>query len=376
MSRLADSSKAASLCCVVSLTVLTMLGMIFAHATSVTPRDEHLATLRQAYARPATEWPAPWLDADVAFVELGKLNLPSSPSSHEQRRVALGARLFHDTLLSAGNDLACSTCHDERHGWSSGMPTAPGHALARGRRNPPSLHNVALRPYLAWDGRGSSLAAQSLAPLTISEEMANKDLDSVLARLHADTDYAARFAEVYGAGSISADKLADALVAFQTRLETETRFERFAAGDPNALTDQELWGLHLFRTKARCINCHFGPLLTDDRFHNLKISFFGEKAQDLGRYQVTHLADDVGRFRTPSLRHVGQTAPYMHNGLFPTLEGVINLYDRGGGEVWARNKSEAANPLYPFATHLSSHIRPLGLSDQEKAALASFLRTL
>ncbi len=206
--------------------------------------------------------------------------------------------------------------------------------------------------------------------------MANPDLDSVLARLRADPDYATRFAEVYGAGPISADTLADALVAFQSHLETETRFDRFADGDRNALTDQEVWGLHLFRTKARCANCHFGPLLTDDRFHNLKISFFGEKAQDLGRYQVTHLPDDVGRFRTPSLRHVGETAPYMHNGLFPTLEGVINLYDRGGGEVWARNRSEAENPLYPLAAQLSSHIRPLGLSDEEKAALAAFLRTL
>ncbi len=153
--------------------------------------------------------------------------------------------------------------------------------------------------------------------------MANPDPDSALARLRADPDYAARFAEVYGAGPISADKLTDALVAFQTRLETETRFDRFASGDRNTLTDQEVWGLHLFRTKARCANCHFGPLLTDDRFHNLKISFFGEKAQDLGRYQVIHLPDDVGRFRTPSLRHVGETAPYMHNGLFPTLECVI-----------------------------------------------------
>ncbi|RZN22904.1 cytochrome-c peroxidase [Bradyrhizobium sp. Leo121] len=353
-----------------------MLGMIFAHATSATPGDEHLSTLRQSYARSATEWPAPWLDADVAFVELGKLNLPSSPSTQEQRHIALGARLFHDATLSAGNDLACSTCHNAQHGWSSGTATAPGHALARGRRNPPSLQNVALRPYLAWDGRGSSLATQSLLPLTISEEMANPDLDSVLARLRADPDYAARFAKVYGAGPISADTLADALVAFQTHLETETRFDRFASGDRNALTDQEVWGLHLFRTKARCANCHFGPLLTDDRFHNLKISFFGEKAQDLGRYQVTHLPDDVGRFRTPSLRHVGETAPYMHNGLFPTLEGVINLYDRGGGEVWARNRSEAEVPLYPFASQLSSHIRPLGLADEEKAALAAFLRTL
>jgi cytochrome c peroxidase len=348
---------------------------IFFLAASI-PEDEHLSKPRQAYARPAKEWPVPWLDADVAFVELGRLDLPAPPSDYEQRRTTLGERLFRDTHLSASNDLACSTCHDERHGWSSGTPTVPGHARSRGRRNPPSLHNAALRPHLAWDGRGSSLAVQSLSPLTLPDEMANADIESLLTRLRADPDYTARFAEAYTTGPISADQLVDALMAFQTHLETETRFDRFAAGDRTALSDQELWGLHLFRTRARCVNCHFGPLLTDDRFHNLKISFFGEQTQDLGRYEITHLPDDVGRFRTPSLRHVGQTAPYMHNGLFPTLEGVINLYDRGGGEVWARNKSEAAAPLYPFAARLSPHIQPLNLSEAEKAALVSFLRTL
>ena len=165
-------------------------------------------------------------------------------------------------------------------------------------------------------------------------------------------------------------------MAYLATLDSETYFDRFARGDRAALTDMALAGLHLFRTRARCANCHFGPWLTDEGVHNLRLSFFGEPAQDLGRHAATQAAEDAGRFRTPSLRHVASSAPYMHDGLFPTLEGVVNFYDRGGGEVRARNAAEAARPLYREAARLSPHIRPLGLTAQEKAALAAFLRTL
>lgn len=338
-------------------------------ATDASPPD-----LRQAYSRPAPQWPAPTIDAGIPFVELGPLRLPAAPDAAERGRIELGDRLFHDPILSAGNDVACTTCHDRRRGFS-----ADGAFTRRGstaRRNPPSLYSAAWRRSLTWDGRETSLAAQSLSPLTEHVEMGNDDVASVLARLRTSAHYTAAFAAAFGDDALSAAELAAALVAFQSRLETMTRFDRFASGERDLLTDQEIYGLHLFRTKARCANCHFGPLLTDERHHNLKISFFGEPAQDLGRYQVSGLRDDVGRFRTPSLRHVGSSAPYMHNGLFPTLEAVINLYDRGGGEVWARNATEAAAPLYPFAARLSAHIRPLGLVAVEKAALAAFLRTL
>lgn len=336
--------------------------------------DASPADLRQAYSRPAEQWPAPAIDAGVVFVELGPLRLPDAPDARERGRIALGERLFHDPILSAGNDVACASCHEPRRGFSSEASFARRGSTAR--RNPPSLHNVAWRRAFSWDGRETSLANQSLAPLTRHAEMGNDDIASVLARLRASASYAAAFAALYGDHALSAAELADALVVFQSRLETTTRFDRFAGGERSLLSDREIRGLHLFRTKARCANCHFGPLLTDERYHNLKISFFGEPAQDLGRYQVSGLRDDVGRFRTPSLRHVGSSAPYMHNGLFPTLEAVINLYDRGGGEVWARNAIEAAAPLYPFAARLSAHIRPLGLTDDEKTALAAFLRAL
>ncbi|MDI4664995.1 cytochrome-c peroxidase, partial [Xanthobacter autotrophicus] len=243
------------------------------------------------------------------------------------------------------------------------------------RRNPPALFAVAARPRLDWDGGGGVLSARVLAPLTAADEMGNAGLAPVIARIAAST-HGLDFTRLFGAESVSPRTLAAVLGAYLETLDTPTRFDRFMAGDRAALSDAEVSGLHLFRTRARCANCHFGPRLTDEGFHNLRLSFFGEPGQDLGRLNVTGDAEDAGRFRTASLRHVSESAPFMHNGLFPTLEGVVNLYDRGGGEVWARNAQEAARPLYREAARRSPHIRALGLTAGEKAALVAFLRAL
>lgn len=158
--------------------------------------------------------------------------------------------------------------------------------------------------------------------------------------------------------------------------EGPSRFARFVSGETGELTDRELQGLHLFRTRARCANCHFGPWLSDGRFHNLLISSFGEPARDDGRHGVTSRPADIGAFRTPSLHRVADSPPYMHSGLFAGLEGVIRLYARGGGEIWARNATEAAHPLFPHAAHPSPQLKPVDLTEEEVAALAAFLRTL
>lgn len=331
------------------------------------------ATLRTAYAGPPPTWPAPFIDPDVAFVELGRS--PGRTSPPDEAMAALGARLFSDARLSADGSIACASCHDPAHGFSVATPVAYGMGGVPGRRNPPALFTVATRTAFDWDGGEHDLSARVLAPLTKADEMGNGNLEVVLARVAASQEGPA-FHRNFGAEGVSMRTLAAALSAYLATLDTPTRFDRFASGETSALSDTELSGLHLFRTKARCANCHFGPSLEDGRFHNLKLSFFGEKAQDLGRHAITGDPDDAGRFRTPSLRHIASSAPYMHNGLFPTLEGVINLYDRGGGEVWARNAKETARPLYREAARLSPHIRPLGLTPEEKAALAAFLRAL
>lgn len=328
------------------------------------------AQLRAAYGGPPSSWPRPDIDADVAFVEMAAPLPPSSPG----QQAALGARAFADPRLSEDGEVACGSCHDPAHGFSVPEPVGRGVSGVPGRRNPPSLQSVATRRKLDWDGRGTDLSARVLAPLSDPSEMGS-DLDAAVARL-ARTELAGAFRAVFGAEGLSARTLAAALIAYLDATDAPTRFDRFASGDPAALNDTELLGLHLFRTKARCANCHFGPTLSDGLFHNLRLSFFGEPAQDLGRFETTGDRDDVGRFRTPTLRHVGTSQPYMHNGLFPTLAGVVNFYDRGGGEVWARNAQEAARPLYRDAARLSPHIRPLGLTGAEKAALVAFLKTL
>lgn len=329
------------------------------------------SALRAAYQQLPERWPAPWIDAEVDYVELGALALPLASAKAE-----LGRRLFHDGRLAADRAPACAGCHQPQHGWSIPAPVARGHGGRLGRRNPPSLYGAAWQARFGWDGAGAGLAAQTLLPLTLAHEMGNDSLEQVLARTRSDIALVASFREHFGDGGIGAAELGEALAAFLRSLEKPSRFDRFAAGDFGQLSDLEIEGLHLFRTKARCANCHFGPSLTDGGFHNLGISFFGEPSADLGRYLVTGRMADVGAFRTASLRHVAESAPYMHNGLFRTLHGVINLYDRGGGETWARNSAEAAQPLYMAGARKSPHLRPLGLIDAEKAALLAFLGAL
>ncbi|WP_454915242.1 cytochrome-c peroxidase [Xanthobacter sediminis] len=329
-------------------------------------------SLRALYARSVAEWPAAAIDPGVAFVELG----PAPALSPEMApRAALGARLFRDPALSADGRVSCASCHAPEHGFSVATARAAGVGGIEGRRNPPALASVSMQAAFDWDGRFTDLAARALAPLTMPHEMGNDDMGDVLARVAAAPD-AADFRRLFPQEGVSARSLGAVLTAYLAALDTPSRFDRFAAGDGAALSDVEIEGLHLFRTKARCANCHFGPRLADGLFHNLRLSFFGEPAEDLGRFAVTGRPEDAGRFRTASLRHVSTSAPYMHNGLFPTLEGVVNLYDRGGGEVWARNGAEAARPLYPHAARAAAQLRPLGLTAQEKAALVAFLRCL
>jgi len=329
--------------------------------------------LRALYTRPVSQWPPATVDNRDGFVELGALQLAASADA---AKAALGRQLFHDPLLSRNADMACATCHNPARGWADGAPLAVGAERGQGARNVPSLFNAAYRQHWGWDGRSASLAAQSLRPLTDGHEMANPDIEAVLARLGRREDYGKAFTAAFSDPVISADRLSDALVAFQAGLEEPTRFDAFLRGDGSQLTDQQIQGLHLFRTKARCANCHFGPLLTDERFHNLGLSAFRERSQDLGRYNVTGQAEHAGQFRTPSLRHVGRTAPYMHSGLFASLEGVVRFYMRGGGEVWARNEREALQPLYAEVARIAPLIHPLELSTDEQAALVAFLRAI
>lgn len=323
-----------------------------------------------AYRGPPSGWPAAQVDAGVAFVELGPLTDNPAPTPQLRAQATLGRALFADPRLSASGRIACASCHDPARGWSVDEPVATGIDGRRGRRNPPDLRQADAHTQWGWDGRGTTLAAQSLAPLTDPDEMGNPSVQAVLARLQAAPGPRA---------ALTPRALGEALAAHVLQAgatAAPTRYERFLRGERSLLTPLELQGLHLFRTKARCVNCHHGPWLSDGLFHNLRLSAFGEPAEDRGRQHVSGRPEDTGAFRTPSLRRVAASPPYMHNGLFASLQGVLHLYMRGGGEVWARNAAQAAQPLYPHAARLSPLIRPLELGAEEQAALLAFLRTL
>ena len=340
------------------------------------PSDKELAELRRYYEVVPAAWPQPTLDPSVEFHELGALELPKEKPP--QAKVDLGKALFEDPLLSASGQISCQSCHNRDLGWGDGLKASIGHDRSQGPRNATPLFNAFLRKTLFWDGRSTDLKEQAKDPLVNPIEMANHDMSGVVARLSASPTYPARFAAAFGTEAIAADQVLDALASFQSTLEERTRFDRFVQGNRGMLTDQQIFGLHLFRTKAGCLNCHNGPLLTDDKFHNLGLSLVGRPKEDVGRYVVTEDVDDVGRFRTASLRHVGQTGPYMHNGIVPTLRHAVLLYQTGGGRTRARpgNAKDAAHPLMEFAGRTSPLLKPLGLSVEERAALVAFLESL
>lgn len=341
-------------------------------APRICPPAPQAATidLRAAYARPPSLWPPATGAAGTAFVELGR---PAAPPAADPQAL-LGRRLFEDPLLSHAGDLACVSCHRPDHGWADDRPGSITAAGGAGRRNTPSLFGAARRQAWRWDGSVPSLSAAVVAPLV--DEMGNADPADVVERLMRDPPLAAAFRALHGERPTTVADLAAALAAFVATLDAETPFDRFVAGDASALSDEALAGLHLFRNRAGCAACHFGPDLTDEGFHNLGLSSFGEASRDLGRHDATEQPGDAGRFRTPSLRHVVSSAPYMHHGLFRSLEGVVKFYVRGGGEVRARHAEDAEAPLFREAADVDARICPLDLSPADVRALVAFLKAL
>ena len=336
--------------------------------------SQDISCLRALYRQTPAHWPAAYWSEGVARRELGPLLPPPEPADNPgtAQKVALGQRLFEDPKLSASGQIACANCHDRQLGWGDGKRVSFGHDRQPGRRN---AMDVSMAPYSAhqfWDGRGGSLENQAQFPIHDPVEMANS-ITRMERYLRRDAGYREQFDAAFGPGRIAMDKVAKSIAAFQRTLYPRNRgFDRYLAGRDNALSDNQLLGLHLFRTKARCINCHNGPTMSDDAFHNLGIHFFGRELEDLGRYGVTGNPADSGAFRTPSLRNVPRNGPYMHNGLFPNLEGIVNMYNAGAFRP--RPVGEQANdPSFPTTDPL---LQPLGLSAAERQALLDFLSTL
>lgn len=282
-----------------------------------------------------------------------------------EEKVALGRRLFFDPLLSKDRTVSCATCHDPAHGFASAAPRAVGIRGQLGPRNSPTVLNRAVGKSQFWDGRAGSLEIQSLQPIENPLEM-NHKLPAVLDALRRAPEYAAAFESAFGDSDaeqdpITAENLGKALASFQrTLLLDESPVDAFQAGDYSALTKTERQGLWIFESRGGCWQCHRGPNYSDEQFHNLGIGY-GERNRDVGRAAVTKRIQDTGKFKTPTLRGVAQTAPYMHDGRLKTLEDVVEFYNAGG---------DPADP------QIDPRIRPLGLADEEIEQLVAFLRAL
>lgn len=273
--------------------------------------------------------------------------------------VSLGRRLFFDPELSHDGRMSCATCHRPDHAFADDRAVARGRPGRAGTRNVPSLVNRAHARVFGWDGRAASLEEQSIRPIADAAEMA-LPLPAVIQRLRRDASYVRAFRIAFERQP-DISSLAAALAAYVRSIQAgASDFDRFVAGDSSALTPIERRGLDLFQGRARCDRCHTGPLLSDEAFHNTGVAYRSGSPSDSGRGAVTRHAADVGAFRTPSLREVARTPPYMHNGSLATLEDVVDFYDRGG------HPNRGLDPL----------LRPLGLEAMEKTALVAYLRAL
>jgi cytochrome c peroxidase len=336
-------------------------------------RAEWVAMLREAYSRPSAEWPPPHCDPAVTWREFGLLSAVKHPADnpHSPAKEQLGKALFFEPRLSASGEMACASCHDPDLAWADGRTVSFGHLRKPLARNAPTIRNVAFQESLFWDGRALSIEDQVEAVLLNPAEM-HVTREHVVSVLSQSATYRELFARAFGDRKITFDRTAQALACFQrTVVGGHSRFDRFLAGDREVLNDQELIGLDLFRREARCMNCHHGPLLADGQFHDLGLSYYGRSLEDLGRFEVTHEAADVGRFRTPSLRDVTRTRPLMHNGLFE-LSGVLAMYNVGMVAI-KRQAHQHDDPLFPVKSPL---LKPLGLNRQDLADLEAFLGTL
>jgi cytochrome c peroxidase len=301
--------------------------------------------------------------AGAAFAGSFDQKPPKPPAPAEnpptKAKVELGKLLFFDKRLSRDFTVSCATCHDPHKGWTDQRPTPIGVRSQLGDRNTPTVLNAAYLPALFWDGRAASLEEQAKDPISNPKEMDMTHAEAA-ARIAAVPGYARPFKRAFGDKTVTIDRIVQALASFErTLVAAGSPYDRYAAGDAGALGPDAVRGLALFRGKAACESCHSGPNFTDGLFHDVGVGA-QRKVPDLGRFVATKLDGDRGAFKTPTLRNLDDTAPYMHDGSVATVAEAIDYFDRGG---------------QPDA-RLSPLLRPLKLSAGEKSDLLAFLRSL
>ncbi len=274
-------------------------------------------------------------------------------------KVVLGRKLFFDKRLSRDKSMSCATCHDPKRAFTDGRAVSVGVFGRKGTRSVPTLINRGYGTSFFWDGRAATLEEQVLQPIQNPKEL-DMTVEEVVVRLKRGKNYHKLFQAAFGR-ELNADDLAKALASYvRTILSGDAPIDRYLDSDRKALSAKAKEGLRIFRGKGNCTACHLGPTFTDERFHNTGIAWRDSVFLDLGRFAVTGKQEDRGAFKTPTLREIAQTAPYMHDGSLATLEGVIKFYNRGGNP----------NP------HLDPEVRPLHLTAEEKETLLAFLKSL
>lgn len=297
-------------------------------------------------------------EPNLALGRLPKVPIPSDNLQFDAK-VELGKLLFFDPRLSKGNSVSCAFCHVPAAGFADPRQVSLGVGGKQGGRNAPTALNAAYNHRQFWDGRAGSLEEQALGPIQNPVEM-GETLQGVVKKLSKIKGYQTRFRAVFGQ-DVSPDGIAKALAAFErTLISTNSPFDKFMAGDKNALSAGAQRGFELFQGKARCVLCHNGPNFTDNKFHNLGVPQVGPLKEDLGRYSVTKRDADRGAFKTSSLRSVALTAPYMHTGGFKSLDEVMEFYNKGGEAVPGKD----------------AFMSQLNLTEQEKKDLVDFLNSL
>jgi cytochrome c peroxidase len=374
-------------------TTLQAIGLaVFANVAALALIGSAMAQAKNpAQAQTAAPAAAPAMAAKPAHPPLATLPPPPIPTDNPMspEKVELGKMLFWDSRLSGDGSSPCVACHNPEQGWGDGGEISRGYPGTQHWRNSQTVLNAAYYNKIFWEGSVTSLEAQ--APAAAEGNVAgNGDPSMMEMRLRFIPEYVERFRKVWGAEWPRMTHAYMSIAAFERTLVSDPKqvpFDRYLAGDKKALSEAQIRGMELFNGKAGCIQCHNGALASDQQFHALgvpenevfkteplyQITHRWEHYQkgvpearyrdgrfDWGLFYITKNPKDIGKFRTPSLREVKYTAPYMHNGIFYTLEEVVDFYDKGGGE------GAAKSPL----------IKPLGLSPQEKKDLVAFVESL
>lgn len=328
--------------------------------------------------------------SDKTFPPLADLPDVPVPADNPvtQAKVELGRYIFFDDRFSGDVSTSCASCHDPKMGWGDGNPLSRGYPGTQHWRNSQTVVNSAYLAKLFWAGESTSLEKQANSAIT-GILAGNGDPVMIEERMAQIPEYVRLFKEAFGVDRPQYNLALRAIATFERAevIAQDSPFDRYMKGERSAMSEAALRGKNIFEGKANCIQCHNGPLLTDENYHNIGVpksplferdpqrqialryqhysrgvseDVYRKADRDLGLYYTTKRPEDKGKFRTPPLRYLVYTAPYMHNGVFPTLAEVVDFYDRGGGD------DPGKSPL----------MKALRLTDQEKEDLLKFLESL